>query len=68
MTHGELTRFTMCTLLIGGSVASAADLFSTVNRTAGASQRVRELLARGAGAAGGRRPASGCGARWNSAR
>ena len=44
LSHGELTRFTLFTMLIGGSVASAADLFSTVNRTAGASQRVRELL------------------------
>lgn len=44
LTHGKLTTFTLFTLLIGGSVASAADLFATVNRTLGASERVRELL------------------------
>ncbi len=44
LTHGKLTTFTLFTLLIGGSVASAADLVSTVNRTLGASERVRELL------------------------
>jgi ATP-binding cassette subfamily B protein len=44
LSHGELTRFTLFTVLIGGSVASAADIFTTVNRTAGASQRVRELF------------------------
>jgi len=44
LSHGELTRFTLFTVLIGGSVASAADIFTTINRTAGASQRVRELF------------------------
>ena len=44
LSHGQLTRFTLFTLLIGGSVASAADLFSTINRTAGSSERVRELF------------------------
>jgi ATP-binding cassette subfamily B protein len=44
LTHGQLSRFTLFTVLIGGSVAGAAEVFSAVNRTAGASQRVRELL------------------------
>jgi ATP-binding cassette subfamily B protein len=44
LTHGELSRFTLFSILIGGSVASAAEIFSALNRTAGASQRVRELL------------------------
>jgi len=44
MSHGELTRFTLYTILIGGSVASTADIFSSLNKTLGASQRVRELL------------------------
>lgn len=44
LSHGELTMFTLFTLLIGGSVASTADVISSVNKTLGASQRVRELL------------------------
>jgi ATP-binding cassette subfamily B protein len=44
LTHGELSRFTLFSVLIGGSVASAAEIFSAMNRSAGASQRVRELL------------------------
>ena len=44
ISHGKLTMFVMFTLLIGGSVASAADIISSVQRTLGASQRVRELL------------------------
>ncbi len=44
MSHGELTRFTLYTILIGGSVASTADIFSSLNKTLGASQRVRELF------------------------
>ncbi len=44
MTHGNLTTFMVFTMLIGGSVASAADVVSSLNRTLGASQRVRELL------------------------
>ncbi len=44
LSHGELTRFTLFTVLIGGSVASAADVFSSVNKTLGAGERVRELF------------------------
>ncbi len=44
LSHGKLTMFTMFTLLIGGSVASTADIISSVQRTLGASQRVRELF------------------------
>lgn len=44
LSHGQLTRFTLFTVLIGGSVASGADVFSTLNKTLGASERVRQLL------------------------
>lgn len=45
LTHGEFTRFTLFTVLIGGSVAAFAEVFATLNRTLGASQRIREILA-----------------------
>ncbi|HEV7405255.1 MAG TPA: ABC transporter transmembrane domain-containing protein, partial [Chthoniobacteraceae bacterium] len=44
LTHGQLTQFTIYTFFIGGAVASFADIFSTLNRTLGASERVRELF------------------------
>ncbi|MHA3774259.1 ABC transporter ATP-binding protein [Verrucomicrobiota bacterium sgz303538] len=44
LSHGELTRFTLFTILIGGSVAATADVIASVNKTLGASQRVRELF------------------------
>ncbi len=56
LTHGELTRFVFCTVFVGGSVSSFADVFSMIQRALGATERVRELLAevpevRGASAA-----------------
>ena len=44
LTHGELTKFTLYTLFIGGGVSSVAEVISAVQKTAGASQRIRELL------------------------
>lgn len=44
MTFGELTRFILYTTFVGGSVASFADVFSQVQKTLGATERVRELL------------------------
>jgi ABC-type multidrug transport system fused ATPase/permease subunit len=44
LSHGELTRFTLFTLLIGGSVAATADVIASINKSLGASQRVRELF------------------------
>jgi ATP-binding cassette subfamily B protein len=44
LTHGQLTQFTIYTYVLGGAVASFADIFSTLNRTLGASERVRELF------------------------
>jgi ATP-binding cassette subfamily B protein len=44
MTFGELTRFILYTTFVGGSVASFAEVFSQVQKTLGATERVRELL------------------------
>jgi ATP-binding cassette subfamily B protein len=44
LTVGELTRFMLYTMFVGGAMGSFAELFSQVQRTLGATQRVRELL------------------------
>jgi len=44
LTHGELTKFTLYMLFIGGGVSSLAEVVSAVQKTIGASQRIRELL------------------------
>lgn len=44
LSFGELTRFILYTTFVGGSVASFADVFSQVQKTLGATTRVRELL------------------------
>jgi ATP-binding cassette subfamily B protein len=44
LTHGELFGFTIYTIFIGGSLGSFADLYSNLQRSIGATQRVRELL------------------------
>ncbi len=45
LTHGELTKFTLYTLFVGGGVSTIAEVISAVQKSIGASQRVRELLA-----------------------
>ncbi|HEV7868192.1 MAG TPA: ABC transporter transmembrane domain-containing protein [Chthoniobacteraceae bacterium] len=45
LTHGNLTRFVFYTMFIGGAVSSVPEIISNVQRTLGATQRVRELLA-----------------------
>jgi len=44
LTFGELTRFILYTTFVGGSVASFAEVYSQVQKTLGATERVRELL------------------------
>lgn len=44
LTFGEFTRFILYTTFVGGSVASFADVFSHVQKTVGATERVRELM------------------------
>jgi ATP-binding cassette subfamily B protein len=45
ITPGELTRFVLYTTFIAGAMGQAAELFTQIQRTIGATQRVRELLA-----------------------
>ncbi len=45
LQHGDLLGFTIYTIFIGGSIGSFADLYSNLQRSIGATQRVRELLA-----------------------
>ncbi len=44
LSHGQLTTFTLYTLFVGGAVSSFAEVFSQLQRTLGAQERVRELL------------------------
>src|SRR5262249_40887192 len=44
LTLGELTSFMLYTLYVGGAFGSFAELYSQLQRTLGATQRVRELL------------------------
>lgn len=44
ITGGELTRFVLYTTFIAGAMGQAAELFSQLQKTVGATQRVRELL------------------------
>jgi ATP-binding cassette subfamily B protein len=44
LTHGELTKFTLYMLFIGGGISSVAELVGSIQKSAGASHRVRELL------------------------
>ena len=44
LSAGELTRFMLYTMYVGGAAGSFADLYSQFQRMLGASQRVRELL------------------------
>jgi ABC-type multidrug transport system fused ATPase/permease subunit len=44
LTGGELTRFVLYTTFVGGAMAQTAEIFSEVQKTIGATQRVREIL------------------------
>ena len=44
ISHGELTRFMFYTMFIGGAASSIPEIISGVQKTLGATQRVRELL------------------------
>jgi ATP-binding cassette subfamily B protein len=45
LTAGELTSFMLYTLFVAGAMGSFAELYSQLQRTLGATQRVRELFA-----------------------
>lgn len=44
LSHGDLTQFMFYTMFIGGAVSTAPEIISGVQKTLGATQRVRELL------------------------
>lgn len=44
ITPGELTRFVLYTTFVAGAMGQSAELFSQIQKTVGATQRVRELL------------------------
>lgn len=44
MDFGDLTKFVVYTAFVGGTMAGFADLYSQLQKTLGATQRVRELL------------------------
>ncbi len=44
LTFGDLTQFMLYTMYVGGAVGSFAVLYTQLQRTVGATQRVRELL------------------------
>ncbi len=45
LSHGQLTRFTLYTIFVGGAVSSFAEVFSQFQKTLGANERVQELMA-----------------------
>src|SRR5947207_6885415 len=44
ITFGELTRFALYTTFVAGAMGQFAELYSQIQKTVGATQRVRELL------------------------
>ncbi len=44
ITPGELTRFVLYSTFVAGAMGQSAELFSQIQKTVGATQRVRELL------------------------
>lgn len=44
LSFGALTAFVVYTVFVGGSMAGFADLFSQLQKTLGATQRVREII------------------------
>jgi ABC transporter fused permease/ATP-binding protein len=44
LSFGDLTAFVVYTSFVGGSMAGFADLYSNLQKTLGATQRIRELL------------------------
>ena len=44
LSSGEMVGFALYTVFVGGSIGSFADLYSNLQRSIGATQRVRELL------------------------
>lgn len=44
LSFGDLTAFVICTAFVGGTMAGFAELYAQLQKTLGATQRIRELL------------------------
>jgi len=44
LSYGDLTAFVLYTAFVGGTMAGFADIYSQLQKTVGATQRVRELM------------------------
>jgi ABC-type multidrug transport system fused ATPase/permease subunit len=44
ITAGQMTRFGLYTIFVAGAMGQSAELFSQIQKTVGATQRVRELI------------------------
>jgi ATP-binding cassette subfamily B protein len=44
ITAGQMTRFALYTIFVAGAMGQSAELFTQIQKTVGATQRVRELL------------------------
>lgn len=44
LSFGDLTAFVICTGFVGGTMAGFADLYSQLQKTLGATQRIKDLL------------------------
>ena len=58
ITPGQLTRFVLYTTFVAGAMGQSAELFSQIQKTGGATQRVRDLLREPAEASVGAAPAT----------
>ena len=68
ISPGELTRFVLYSTFVAGAMGQSAELFSQIQKTVGATQRVRELLREPTeGEAGAARAATAEGATRSSA-
>ena len=60
LTFGELTQFMLYTMYIGGALGQFARMYTELQRTVGATQRVRELMNEVPEEVGGDGPAAPC--------
>jgi ATP-binding cassette subfamily B protein len=61
LTFGELTQFLLYTMYVGGAIGQFAELYTQLQRTLGATRRVRELLQEVPEAVDGQPTADGAG-------
>ncbi len=67
MTVGELVQFVIYAVMVAGSVGALSEIWGELQRAAGATERLVELLQADRRGAGSRRRRSRCRARWQGA-